>query len=173
MKEKLRFLALPILVALLGMAAAAPAPAQGSSGSVGLGVMAGVAFPNGSTSGIPSTDWQMSFNWGFFVNIPILSTLHLTPSAELYRLEGANATDFTLAIKFIVPLSGFDLYAGLVPGLTAVSKVTAPNVGLLAGASFRLVSNLDWYAQAKYTWLFQGGGSLRVLHVNAGILFVF
>ena len=169
----MRFLMLPVLVALLGLAAVAPAPAQGSSSSVGLGMMAGLAFPNGSTTDIPSNDWQASFNWGFFVNIPIISTLHLTPSAELYRLDGTNATDFTLAFKFIVPLSGLDLYAGLVPGLTAISTVTAPNVGLLAGASFRLVANLDWFVQAKYSWLFQGGGNLRVLHANAGILFVF
>jgi hypothetical protein len=173
MNERLRLLVLPVLAVLLALAAAPPARAQGSAASVGLGVMAGLAFPNGSTADIPSTDWQASFNWGFFVNIPILSTLHLTPSAELYHLAGANATDFSLAFKFIVPLSRVDLYAGLVPGLTATAEVTAPNVGVLAGASFPLVSNLDWYAQAKFDWVFQGDRNLRVLHANAGILFLF
>ena len=62
---------------------------------------------------------------------------------------------------------------GLVPGLTAVADVTAPNVGLLAGGSFRLVGNLDLFVQGKYSWVFESGENLRVLHANTGILFVF
>ena len=162
-----------LAAALLGLLAASPLPAKGSASSVGLGVAAGLAFPQGSTVGIASTDWQTSFNWGFYVNIPLISTFHLTPSAELYRFEDQNATDFDLAFKFIVPLPRFDLYAGLVPGLTAVGAVTAPHVGILGGGAFRLVANLDMFVQAKYMWLFEGGGNLRVLHVNTGILFVF
>ncbi len=171
MKEHIRHIVLPAL--LLGLLAAAAAPVQSSADSVGLGAAAGLAFPRGSTAAVPSTDWRTSFNWGFFVNIPVISTLHLAPSAELYRLEGVNATDFALAFKLIVPLERFDLYVGLVPGLTAVADVTAPHVGLLGGASFRLVGNLEFFLQAKSTWLFDGGDSLRVLHANTGILFIF
>ncbi len=160
-------------LALLLLAAALPVAAQSSADSVGLGVAVGLAFPQDSVPGIPSTDWKTSFNWGFYVNIPIISTLHLTPSAELYRFDNTNATDFSLAFKFIVPLSRFDLYVGLVPGLTAVADVTAPNVGLLAGGSFRLVGNLDLFVQGKYDWVFRNGENLRVLHANTGILFIF
>ena len=170
MKARNRYF-LAALVLLL--AAALPAAAQSSADSVGLGVAVGLAFPQGSTDEIPSTDWQTSFNWGFYVNIPIISTLHLTPSAELYRLNDTNATDFSLAFKFIVPLPRFDLYVGLVPGLTAVGSRTAPNVGILAGGSFPLVGNLDLFVQGKYDWVFNSGESLRVLHANAGILFLF
>jgi hypothetical protein len=170
MKARTRFSL--ILLALL-LAAALPAAAQSSATSVGLGVAAGLAFPQGDTGGIASTDWKTSFNWGFYVNIPVISTLHLTPSSELYRFDGVNATDFTLAFKFIVPLPRFDLYFGLAPGLTAVADVTAPNLGILAGGSFRLVGNLDLFVQGKYNWVFQGGENLRVLHANAGILFLF
>ena len=171
MKEHMRRIILPVL--LLGLLAATAAPAQSPNGPVGLGAVAGLAFPSGSTVEVPSTDGKTSFNWGFFVNIPVLSTLHLTPSAELYRLGGVNATDLSLAFKLIVPLQRFDLYAGLVPGLTAVSEVTVPHVGLLGGVSFPLVGNLDLYLQAKYNWIFQGGENLRVLHANTGILFIF
>jgi hypothetical protein len=165
------FLIVPAL--LLMLLAALPAAAQSSASSVGLGVAVGLAFPQGSTDNIASTDWQTSFNWGFYVNIPIISTLHLTPSSELYRLNDVNATDFSLAFKFIVPLPRFDLYVGLVPGLTAVGSRTAPNVGILAGGSFRLVGNLDLFVQGKYDWIFESGDNLRVLHVNTGILFLF
>jgi hypothetical protein len=162
-----------LLLTLLILAAALPAAAQGSASSVGLGVALGVAFPQGETDSIGSTDWLASFNWGFYVNIPIISTLHLTPSSELYRLDGVNATDFALAFKFIVPLQRFDLYAGIVPGLTAVADVLAPNVGLLAGGSFPLVGNLELFIQGKYDWVFEQERNLRVLHLNAGLLFVF
>jgi len=173
MKARNRNFPAVLTMLLLLLAAALPAAAQSSATSVGLGVAVGLAFPQGSTDAITSTDWQASFNWGFYVNLPIISTLHLTPSAELYRLDGANATDFSLAFKFIVPLTRFDLYVGLVPGLTAVGSQTAPNLGLLAGGSFRLVGNLDLFVQGKYDWVFNSGGSLRVLHANTGILFLF
>jgi len=173
MKSRNRRYLVPLAAILLALALPLPVPAQSSASSVGLGVAVGLAFPQGSTAGIPITNWRTSFNWGFYVNIPIISTLHLTPTSELYRLGGSNATDFSLAFKFIVPLPRLDLYAGLVPGLTAVTDLIAPNVGLLAGASFPLVGNLDLFVQGKYSWLFEGGGSLRVLHANTGILFVF
>src|SRR4030042_4097847 len=112
---------------------ALPAAAASNRGSVGLGVSVGVAFPQGHTDRIQTSDWDGSFNWGFYVNIPIIWTFHLTPSAELYRLNGesfdAYATDISLAFKFIIPLSIIDLYVGFVPGLTATGDITDFNVG--------------------------------------------
>ena len=170
-----RTLAAGVLAAgLLVLGGLAPLPAlEAQGGSIGLGVALGAAFPTGSIPAIPSTDWQARFNRGFYANIPLIYTFHLTPTAELYRLAGQNATDMAIAFKFIVPLSRLDLYAGVVPGLTAVGDVTAANVGVLAGASFPLISNLDLFAQGKCKWLFQGERNIRVLHANAGILFNF
>lgn len=169
---KLRRACLLLALAGASLLASAPALAQSSSGSVGLGVAAGLAFPGGGTPGIAS-DGQPSFDWGFYVNIPLISTFHLTPSAELYRFGDQNATDICLAFKFMIPLSRFDLYLGVTPGLTATGAVTAGNVGLLAGGAFWLAGNLDLFVQARYQWVFEGGGSLGVLHLNAGVLFVF
>jgi hypothetical protein len=146
---------------------------QASGGSVGLGISAGVIFPQGDTTNIASTDWKTAINWGFYVNIPLIYTFHLTPSSELYKFDDQNATDMSIAFKFIVPLSRFDLYAGFVPGLTAVGAETAFHVGILVGGNFPLISNLDFFVQGKYKWLFEGGENLRVLHANVGILFNF
>jgi hypothetical protein len=79
----------------------------------------------------------------------------------------------SIAFKFVVPLSSFALYAGFVPGVTAVTDVIAPHVGILVGGNFPLISNLDVFAQGKYKFLFEGGENLRVLHVNVGLLFNF
>ena len=144
-----------------------------SSGTVGLGLSMGLALPFGSTANIPSTDGVPSFNWGFYVDIPLISTFHITPSSELYQFQNTNATDVDLAFKFIVPISTFDIYAGLEPGLTAVGPVLDAHVGLVGGASLRLVSNLDAFAQAKYTVVFDGNANVQVFHINAGILFAF
>jgi hypothetical protein len=152
------------------MACAASLQAQAP---VGLGVALGAAFPDGSTADISSDNGEASFNWGFYVDIPLLASFHVTPSSELYKLGGDNATDMALTFKFIVPLPRFDLYAGFVPGLTAVGSTTAPHVGVVGGAAFVLVSNLDMFAQAKYVILFDGSENLRVLHLNTGILFRF
>ena len=161
------------LVIVLVISVAALSSAQVSGDSVGLGVAVGIALPQGSTAEISSTDWKMSFNWGFYVNIPLIYTFHITPSAELYKLDKQNVTDMSIAFKFIIPLPRFDLYAGFVPGLTAVTDLTAAHVGLLVGGNFPLISNLDVFVQGKYKWVFKGGENLRVLHANVGLLFNF
>jgi hypothetical protein len=164
-----------ILIAALAAAVLLTvAPEAGAqTDSIGLGISLGAAIPAGSTPAISSGDGRISFNWGFYVNIPLIYTFHITPSAELYKLDTQNATDMAIAFKFIVPLSRFRLYAAAVPGLTAVGDVTAAHVGVLAGGSFQLVSNLDVFVEGKYKWVFQGEQNIRVLHANAGILFNF
>jgi len=46
------------------------ASAQPDRGSVGLGAAFGVALPEGSTDEVQVDDWDPSFNWGFYVDIP-------------------------------------------------------------------------------------------------------
>jgi hypothetical protein len=164
---------IPIALVVLALLFTVPLFADPSATSVGLGFSVGAAFPQGSTAGIPNTDGQPSFDWGFYVNIPLVSTFHLTPSSELYKFNMQNATDVDLAFKFIVPLGSFDLYAGVSPGLTTVADVLAPHVGILGGAAFRLISNLDAFVQAKYCVLFQGSQNMGIFHLTAGMLFAF
>jgi hypothetical protein len=149
------------------------ASAQAAGDAVGLGISLGVAFPSGNTASISTTPGEASLNWGFYVNIPLIYTFHISPSSELYKLGSQNATDMDVTFKFIVPLARFSLYAGFAPGLTAVRGVTPFHVGVLGGGSFNLVSNLDAFIQVKYSWIFEGSQNLRVLHVNAGMLFNF
>jgi hypothetical protein len=152
---------------------AAAAVPVGAESSVGLGVAVGAAMPDGHTSDISTSNWEPGFNWGFYVDIPLIATFHITPSSELYKLGKENATDMSLAFKFIVPLDRLDAYAGVVAGVTATGNDAAPHVGVVGGAAFPLVSNLDMFAQAKYNVLFDRDENIRVLHLNAGILFRF
>ncbi len=160
-----------IILVIVGLSAALPLSADPSATSVGLGFSFGAAFPQGSTTNIPSAG--ASFDWGFYVNIPLISTFDITPSSELYKFGSQNATDVDMAFKFIVPLGDFELFAGVSPGLTTVADVLAPHVGLLGGGSFRLISNLDAFVQAKYNLLFEGSRNMGVFHVNMGMLFAF
>jgi hypothetical protein len=155
------------------LAVSIPVASQAVGDSVGLGIAVGATFPQGDTDKISSTDWKTNLNWGFYVNIPLIYTFHLTPSSELYKFEDQNAMDMSIAFKFVVPLSTFALYAGFVPGVTAVTDVIAPHIGILVGGNFALISNLDIFVQGKYKFLFEGDENIRVLHVNAGILFNF
>jgi hypothetical protein len=158
-----------LVCGLLLLAAFVPAAEQG----VGLGVEAGATFPHGEPDQINVDSWSPSFTWGFYVNIPLIRSFHITPAARLYRLTAENATDIDLGFKFIVPLSAMDIYAGFSPGLTTVSEITAPHVGVLAGTSFNLVSNLDGFIQGRYSIVFRGNRNLRLLNGGAGILFEF
>lgn len=145
--------------------------AQSRSGA-SLGILVGGDTAGAATTNIAS-DSQVHLNWGFFVNLPLLDTFHIAPSAELYRFGRANATDFDIAFKFIVPLPNFGVFVGISPGLTTVNTLTAPHVGVLGGATFGLVSNLDAFAMAKYTVVFDGSQNASVVHANVGILFYF
>ena len=163
-------------IAVLGLVVAAGnmAQAQPDKHSVGLGVSVGAAFPEGETSDkINVKNWDGSFNWGFYVNIPLIYTFHITPSAELYKFREDNATDVSLAFKFIIPLPLLDIYLGFVPGLTTVGDFTGAHVGGIAGVAFNLIANLDLFVQGKYKVLFEGDHNIRVLHANAGVLFHF
>jgi hypothetical protein len=164
---RLRFAIL--VVTLLVMVALSP----GAQTGVGLGVLVGAAFPDGGTSEIPGEAWDGSFNWGFFVDIPLLSTFRLSPSSELYKFGEENATDMALAFTFVVPLASLDLYGGIVPGITTTGDITAVHVGGLVGAAFGLLGNIDLFVQGKYKVVFHDDENLRVLHLNTGLLFVF
>ena len=125
--------------------AAVPVFAQPDRSSVGLGVSVGAAWPQASSDhvsvgSLPEIDdWATSFNWGFYVDIPIIWTFHITPSAELYKFGDENATDIALAFKFIIPVWKLDLYVGCVPGLTAVGNDTALPRGRRGRRVFQLV----------------------------------
>ena len=154
---------------LLGLPLGAFAQASG----VGLGFSVGGAIPTGNLAGIPGMSGLLSFAYGFYVDIPLVSTFHITPSSELYRLADQNATDFDLAFKFIVPLASMDIFAGFVPGLTAVSSTLDVHLGALIGASFSLVSNLSAFVQGKWDLLFDPAQNVNIFHLTAGILFAF
>ena len=164
-----------ILVILAMLSAVVPLTAQSSSDSVGLGISAGIILPSGDTANISSTDWKTAINWGFYVNIPLIYTFHITPMAELYKFGNKNATDIALGFKFIIPAWVLDLYVGFVPGLTTAGEITAPHVGGVAGCAFNLFSNLDLFIEAKYKVMFnlEEDTNLTVLHANAGILYHF
>ncbi len=156
-----------VLVAVLTAIASAGSFAQ--SGSVALGVGAGFVVPPPAVDG----GRDPAFAWGFHVNIPILSTLHLSPSSEIYRSGDTYATDNALSFKFMIPLSGWSIYFGVAPGLTAWGGDVSPHVGALGGVTAPLVSNIGGYAQYKYKVLFRDGTNTRYSHASAGLIFSF
>lgn len=164
-------LALPALA--LGLLAATPAEANPRG--VGLGAAAGVALPDGKIGFDPT------FNWGFFVDIPLIYTFHITPSTLVYKLTpkdsdaGAWTTDVSLNFKFIVPIGPLSLFGGVLAGVTAAQDLE-PHVGLLGGGSFNLVSNVDLFVQVNYKLQIRDDdqvGNIRDLQIYVGPLFRF
>lgn len=136
---------------------------------VSLGVGAGLVVPPPEPDGTRSP----SFAWGFHVNIPIISTLHLAPSSEIYRDGSTWATDNALAFKFIIPLRAAAVYFGVAPGLTAAGSSVAPHVGALGGVTVPVISNIGAFAQYKYKVLFQDGSNAGFSHLSLGLIFSF
>ncbi|MFO0727280.1 MAG: hypothetical protein U1E65_26105 [Myxococcota bacterium] len=155
------------LLALLGAA-----PAAHAMRPVGLGAAVGVALPDGP--GNLKIDPALS--WGFFTDIPLVSTFHITPSTTLYHLDSANgavgATDLSLSFKFIVPLGPVEPFIGLTGGVTSTNKYQ-PHFGGLVGLSVNILSNIDIYASLNYRLIVSDTGNTSAWHVFAGPLFRF
>jgi hypothetical protein len=161
---------LPLTLAALALTAGA-ARVEASPRDVGLGVAAGIAVPRDEGGA-----YDLTGNWGFYVDIPLLSTFHVTPSTLLYRLQrggqGFAATDVSLSFKFMVPLGPLAAFAGVTAGLTSTDRLD-PHVGLLGGAQLRILPNVDAFAQVNYRAVLRDDRNIRDVMVYAGPVFRF
>jgi hypothetical protein len=168
------------LVVLCGvlLVVARPAVAEPNPKGVGLGVGLGLSVPWGEIrEGTQVRKLHPNYSWGFYVNIPLISSFHLMPHAELYQLNGnTTATDIGMAFKFIVEGTKFRPYFGLNIGGTNVISSLRFNAGALLGSSFNLYKNLDAFLEGRYMVIMRDvpeGGNIRNLHVIGGLLFRF
>lgn len=145
---------------------------------VGLGVGAGVAY-SGTDVTVAGVRQAVGARlaWGFFVDIPLLSTFYITPSAMLYDMDVGGgriyATDVDINFKFIVPVASARFGAGLLGGLTTGLGDYGFHFGLLGFGSYNLVSNLDGFIMVQYKRLIQDGSQIDDIHGYAGIMFQF
>lgn len=158
-------------LAFLSAVALTAGPAEAVPRGVGLGLGLGAALPHDGHGFDPA------LSWGFYVDIPLISTFHITPSTLVYTLkrpgqDGISATDVSLNFKFMVPLGPLELFAGLTAGLTSTQDLD-PHVGGLAGAQFRVLPNVDVFAQANYRVILIGDRNIRDLMIYAGPIFRF
>jgi len=138
--------------------------------AVGLGVGAGLAYPQADTP------FKLAPAWGFYTDIPLLSTFHITPSALVYSLNPKDggeqsATDISINFKFMVPMNRLDLFAGVTAGVTSTTKLK-PHMGFLAGASMNLFANIDAFINVNYKYVAQDT-VVHDIQVFAGPLFRF
>jgi hypothetical protein len=153
----------------------APALAEANPRSVGLGAAAGIALPHSGDVG-----YKPTLAWGFFVDIPLISTFSITPSAIVYGvhpdIEGVESgdpyTDISLSFKFVIPLDPVGIFLGLTAGLTTSTDLDV-HVGGLAGVSIQIVANFEIFVQANYRVLIEEGNNRHTLHAFAGPLFRF
>jgi hypothetical protein len=158
-------------IATLSLITASSAPALAAR-PVGLGVAAGIAIP---TKGELSID--PAFAWGFYTDIPLISSFHVTPSTTIYRIDpstgaGTSVTDISLNFKFMVPLGPLEVFAGLTGGVTSAQDLQ-PHVGGLIGGALNLISNLDVFLQGNYRLAIADGGNVGTWHIFAGPLIRF
>jgi hypothetical protein len=160
------------IAALLGLLVLAPEARADPSG-VGLGVAAGIAVPHASP-----VRFTPSYAFGFYVDIPLISTFSITPSTVVYGVDPKGDvkqnpnTDTSLSFKFVIPIGIVDIFFGITAGLTT-SQDFDFHVGGLAGFGIQIISNLEVFAQANYRVLIDDGHERNDLHVFAGPLFRF
>jgi hypothetical protein len=146
---------------------------------VKLGVAAGWSY-----SDINEDDVIKDHNnliWGFYVDIPLISTFNIVPSAMLYKVNylGADlvATDISLSAKFKVPLSLLTLYVLGTGGLTQIQLAPqdgiSANVGFGFGASLNLVSNISFFGEGNYRIILADDGNIKNYYLSVGLLWGF
>lgn len=190
--------ALSVLLAILVLCFASPVTAEedGSEGpsnkQVGLGILGGAAFPIANEQ-----NFRITESWGFFVDIPIISTFHITPSTILYRLEHESdsrignhgITDISLNFKFVIPVSTWKIFIAAMMGLSNGSFVhyvgdddddktnsdpVQMHFGGNAGFGYRIVSNLDFIALCQYKLIVDGDQrNINMIQAMGGLQFNF
>ncbi len=147
------------LTFVLSIGISAPSTAWAGASGVGLGVAGGVAYSPTKVERAGEREAAGArVAWGFFVDIPLLSTFYISPAAMLYTLRDIDGdghddavTDVDLNFKFIVPLGLLKLGAGVTAGLSAgLEEGYAPHYGALGYAAVNLVANLDAFALLQY-----------------------
>ncbi len=143
---------------------------------VGLGVIGGVNIPISN-----DTNYEVTEVWGFYVDVPIVSTFHLTPQANLWRIvedgHKSGAADLDLNFKFVIPLPGWRIFISALLGLSTGDfnlGMYAPHMGGNIGFTARMVSNLDFVFMFQYKFLVDGTASnAHLLQPVAGLQFNF
>ncbi len=179
---------LPWIVAILAFtlipsfAAAQEDGMEGPSNKqVGVGLVAGAAFPFANNE-----DYAITESWGFYVDIPVISTFHISPATTLYRLDhkkngdigNKGITDISLNFKFVIPLPGWKIWLAALMGISnghfKNGDFIQPHVGGNTGFSYRVVSNLDILLSAQYKLIIDGDQrNINMIQSMAGLQFNF
>ena len=161
-----RSLAVALLLALV-----LAAPAARASTEPSLGVFGGLILPDGKVS-LKNVHWDPGYNWGFLVDLPLLKSFHLAPTAMMYRLGDVHAGDMNLSFRFVIPTRYLSIYLGIAPGVTALVEDLKVNLGGEVGFSARLIGNVAFFFQGRYKEIF-GGSGIHVIHFDTGVMFYF
>ncbi len=143
---------------------------QAKADSPGLALFSGFVLPDSRNS---SNDDDGSHNFGFFVDLPLVYTFHISPGAELYKVGRSNYTDLVISFKFMIPLKGITFFGALVPGITNSGSDRYGHLGLAAGIELKIISNIAFFGQFKYKETLSSGSGLRAFHFNGGLIFHF
>lgn len=166
-----------LLTILLSMSLFAHNKADG----VKLGVAAGWSYSDMPTKDTMEINDHNNVIWGFYVDIPVVSTFNLVPSALLYKVNlndtELSTTDISLSAKFKVPLAKLTAYFLATGGLTQIQLSAtdgiSAHVGFGAGVSLNLVSNISFFAEGNYRMILTDDGNIKNYFLSTGILWGF
>jgi len=186
---------LALIVSVLALAMAMPAAAraaeepneasqESSARGVSLGLLGGV---NWQINDGDRTLSDLSEAYGFFVDIPIISTFYIAPEALIYRINfikgsqpdgeyGRGITELTLNFKFILPLGAhrfsLGMRGGAVVGAQAANDFPmSGHFGAMAGYDFNFLKNLGFVTRVIYDFVPIKQGNLHKLFALIGLRF--
>ena len=167
------------VIIILAMLLSVSVFAGNNASGVKLGIAAGYNYSDISKKDIIKD--HGSLIWGFYVDIPIISTFNIVPSAMLYKVNYNSsdlvATDISLSAKFKVPLAALTIYGLGTGGLTQIQLGAhdgiSPHVGIGLGASLNLVSNISFFGEGNYRIVLADNGNIKNYLLTVGILWGF
>ena len=131
---------------------------------------------------VDSDVWTDKYSWsqtyGFFVDLPIAATFHITPTASNYWRDGASITDLSANFKFIIPLRRFRPYGGILAGLSTGdmkksdgtdAEDYAFHVGANVGTYIKIIANLEAIVEVAYKQFTYSGVDAGTVHGHIGL----
>jgi hypothetical protein len=135
----------------------------------GIGLLGGLVFPVESRH---DTAWAGAY----VIDIPLFSSFHLAPYAELYKLTadgsgGTYVSDVGMGFNFMLRTRPIKPFGGFTVGATPMGSDLRLDVGFQAGLQWKIVSNFSLLFLGRYNIAIGDNGNLKRIHALAGIQF--
>lgn len=131
-------------------------------------------FASGMTSNISQKgfgpSWDVGGGGGFFVELPLMKSFHLSPGARFERCGALMSSEMDMNLRFVIPTEDVALFFALGPGVQTHDNRLHGVLSVGLGAWTRLAGDVAFFGEGRFAE-YMGAGYREVFGLSGGLLF--